>query len=108
MPPSPPISARQLRAANRSGGLAPASEVSKPKSTSRKCLQSNADNADESVSKRSRKAAHDTDDTTNNTAIAVEESLDRQKGGKEGKKAKKTGGKGKKTYLSCFYFYFLF
>lgn len=103
MPPSPPPAppskiARDQRAANRSAGLVPVS--SKPKSTSRKRQQSNAD---ESVSKRNKTATNDTNEAANDTATAAEEAIDIQKGGKKGKKAKKTGGKGKNSYLSFFF-----
>ena len=95
-PPSEPVpkSARELCAANRSAGVL--AVAPKPKSSSRKRQQSNAD---ESVSKRNKTATKESDDGAND----VEEANSGQKGGKKGKKAKKTGTKGKNMYL----FYFL-
>ena len=97
-PPPPPKSARELRASNRSAGVL--AIASKPKSTSRKRQQSNAD---ESASKRNKTAATSEGDGAEDSAIDVEEAFDVQREGKGGKKAKKTGGRAKKTYL----FYFL-
>jgi hypothetical protein len=103
MPPSPPpsLSACDQRAANRNASLPvlPA----KPKSTSWKRQQSNAD---ESANKHNKTVVNDSDDgmddATMDAAIAVEEANEAGKGGKKGKKAKKTGAKGKTMYL--FYF----
>jgi hypothetical protein len=103
MAPSPPPSAvappsvasRDQRAANRSAtNLAPASQ--KPKSTSRKRQQSNAD---EPVNKRYKTVADD-DNDANEAAIAIEEAFEGPKGGRKAKKAKKTG---KNRYLICFF-----
>ncbi|KIJ89984.1 hypothetical protein K443DRAFT_15618 [Laccaria amethystina LaAM-08-1] len=96
MPPSPPpsLSAHDQWAANRNASLPvlPA----KPKSTSRKRQQSNAD---ESANKRNKRVVNNSDDgmddATMDAAIAVEEANEAGKGGKKGKKAKKTGAKGK-------------
>jgi len=71
----------------------------KSMSTSRKRLQSNAD---ESASKCNKTGTTDPEDGTMDVAIAVEEENEAKKGGKKGKKAKKTGGKGKNMYLSFF------
>ena len=94
-PPSEPVpkSARELRAANRSAGVL--AVAPKPKSSSRKRQQSNAD---ESVSKRNKTATKESDDGAND----VEEANSGQKGGKKGKKSKKSKGKGKNKYL-CFF-----
>ncbi|KIJ99616.1 hypothetical protein K443DRAFT_8260 [Laccaria amethystina LaAM-08-1] len=64
----------------------------KPKSTSRKRQQSNAD---ESANKHNKTVENDSD-----AAIAVEEANEAGKGGKKGKK---TGAKGKnkKTWADC-------
>lgn len=96
MPPSPPetLSARDQRAANRTAGLPVV--PTKPKSTSRKRQQSNAD---ESATKRNKTVGNEGDDAIDDAAVAVEELNDAEKGGKKGKK---TGAKGKKTYLSYF------
>jgi hypothetical protein len=95
------VSARDQRAANRSAGLSVV--PAKPKSTSRKRQQSNAD---ESANKRNKTLVDDSDDAiddaTIDAAIAVEEANEAGRGGKKGKKAKKTGAKGKNMYL--FYF----
>jgi hypothetical protein len=107
MAPSPPpavalpsVTSRDQRAANRSAtSLAPATESHKPKSTSRKRQQSNAD---ESVNKRNKTVADD-DDDANEAAIAIEEAFEGPKGGRKAKKAKKTG---KKRYLICFFYAF--
>ncbi|KIJ94926.1 hypothetical protein K443DRAFT_11750 [Laccaria amethystina LaAM-08-1] len=105
MPPSPPpsLSAHDQRAANRNASLPvlPA----KPKSTSWKRQQSNAD---ESANKHNKRVVNNSDDgmddatmddgmddATMDAAIAVEEANEAGKGGKKGKKAKKTGAKGK-------------
>ena len=74
--------------------------ASKPKSTSRKRQQSNAD---ESAKKRNKTAAASEGDDAEDSAIDVEEAFDVQREGKKGKKGKKTGGRAKKMYL----FYFL-
>jgi hypothetical protein len=105
MPPSPPptMSAHDQRAANRTTGLAVV--PAKPKSTSRKRQQSNAD---ESASKRNKTVVSDSDDAINEAAIAVEEANDGEKGGKKGKKGKKTGAKGKNRYLFSFSQFCLF
>jgi hypothetical protein len=87
--------ARDQRALNRSAGVVTAAP--KSKSTSRKRLQSNAD---EPANKHNRTEPTDLDDTTMDAAIDVEEENEGKKGGKKGKKAKKTGGKGKNSYLS--------
>ena len=92
-PPPPSASARELRYSNRSAGV-PA-VAPKPKSTSRKRQQSNAD---ESAKKRTKTGTTEGGDA----AEDIEEEFDGQKGATKGKKAKKTGGKSKKTYL--FYF----
>ena len=67
--------------------------ASKSKSTSCKRLQSNAD---EPANKCNKTETTDLDDTTMDAVIDAEE----ENGGKKGKKAKKTGGKGKNSYLS--------
>ena len=64
----------------------------KSKSTSRKRLQSNADEP----ANKCNKTETDLDDTTMDAVIDAEEENERKKG----KKAKKTGGKGKNSYLS--------
>jgi len=87
--------ARDQHALNRSAGVVTAAP--KSKSTSRKRLQSNAD---EPANKRNKTETTDLDDATMDAAIDVEEENERKKGGKKGKKAKKTGGKGKNSYLS--------
>ena len=92
------MSARDQRAANRNTGVpvVPA----KPKSTSRKRQQSNAD---ESANKRNKTVVNESDDAIDDAvidvAIAMEEANEAGKGGKKGKKGKKTGAKGKNTYL---------
>ena len=101
-PPKPPpavvqpsVSSRDQRAANRSAtALAPGSP--KPKSTSRKRQQSNAD---ESINKRNKTTADDNDDA-NEAAIAIEDAFEGPKGGRKAKKAKKTG---KNRYLIYFF-----
>ncbi|EDR13066.1 uncharacterized protein LACBIDRAFT_322487 [Laccaria bicolor S238N-H82] len=75
----------------------------KPKSTSRKRQQSNAD---ESATKHIKTVGNDGEDDVDDAAIAVEEENDAEKGGKKGKKGrktgerKKTGAKGKNTSLT--------
>jgi len=96
-PPPVPLSkvARDQRAANWSAGVVTTAPNSK--STSRKRLQSNAD---ESANKHNKTETTDIDDPIIDAAIDVEEENEGKKGGKKGKKAKKTGGKGKNSYLS--------
>ena len=103
MSPSPPPVpsskiARAQRAANRSAGVTTIAPNSK--STSRKRLQSNADESANKRNKIESTDATDIDDTIMDAAIDVEEENEGKKGGKKGKKAKKTGGKGKNSYLS--------
>jgi hypothetical protein len=75
----------------------------KPKSTSRKQLQSNAD---KSINKRNKTKTTDLNDATIAAAIIAEDKNEAQKEGKKRKKAKKTGGKGKNMYL--FFFIIIF
>jgi hypothetical protein len=98
MPNSPPpMSARDQRAANRNAE--PPAMPAKPKSTSRKRQQSNAD---ESANKRNKTIENDSDDGIDDAAIAVEEANEAGKGGKKGKKGKKTWAKGKNKYYFIF------
>ena len=97
VPPPPAVTPRDQRASNRSAmalQVEPASP--KPKSTSRKRQQSNAD---ESINKRNKTAVDD-DDDPNDAAFGIEETFEGPKGGRKAKKAKKTG---KKRYLILFF-----
>ena len=89
------MSACDQQAANCTTGLA--AVPAKPKSTSWKWQQSNAD---ESANKRNKTVVNESDDAIDDAvidaAIAMEEANEAGKGGKKGKK---TGAKGKNTYL---------